>query len=65
MSAPTDPLALQLARMEVKLDQLLVESGDHEARIRKLEERRWPLPVMSAVCSLIAVGLAVVPMLVK
>jgi hypothetical protein len=55
---PTDPLAIILARVEVKLDQLLTDSGDHEQRIRKLEERRWPLPVLSAVVSVAALIVA-------
>lgn len=50
VSAPPD-LAVILARLEVKLDQLLSASNDHEARLRKLEERRWPLPVVAVVCS--------------
>lgn len=43
MSTPiehtADSLALMLARLEVKLDQLLETAGDHEARLRKLEEQ--------------------------
>jgi len=54
----TDPLAIILARVEVKLDQLLQDSGDHEQRIRKLEERRWPLPIVSAIVSVAALAIA-------
>lgn len=38
MTAPPD-LPVLLAKMDVKLDQLLSASGDHEARLRKLEEQ--------------------------
>lgn len=44
-------VAIVLARLEVKLDQVLTASKDHESRIRKLEERRWPLPVVAAIFS--------------
>ncbi|MEU0398346.1 hypothetical protein ABZ208_37510 [Streptomyces sp. NPDC006208] len=37
-TAPGD-LAILFARLEVKLDQLIDASGDHEARIRRLEDR--------------------------
>lgn len=43
----TPDVALVLARLEVKLDQLIAVSSDHEVRLRKLEERRWPLPVVA------------------
>lgn len=33
-----DPTAVILARLEIKVDRLLADSGDHEARLRKLEE---------------------------
>lgn len=52
----TPDVALLLARLDVKLDQLISVSGDHEQRLRKLEERRWPLPVAAVACS----GLALV-----
>ena len=51
----------RLAVLEVKLDQLLelnkTRGEDHESRIRKLEERKFPLPtiaVLIAGLSLIA-----------
>jgi hypothetical protein len=41
-STTGEMLVVTLARMEVKLDQLLIESSDHESRIRRLEERPSP-----------------------
>lgn len=46
MTTPPADVAVTLAKMDVKLDQLLTLSGDHEARLRKLEEgansgRNW------------------------
>ena len=38
MTTP-DNLGIVLARMDIKLDHLLADSGDHEVRLRKLEER--------------------------
>lgn len=64
MSTP-DPFAVVLARLEVKLDQLLADTGDHEQRLRRLEERRWPLPVLSAVFSGVAVLTAIFPLVLK
>lgn len=48
-------LAVLLARLEVKLDQLLILTGDHESRLRSLEGARWPIPV-AAVIALLSVG---------
>lgn len=31
----------RLARMDVKLDQLLSSVGDHEVRLRALEKAKW------------------------
>lgn len=47
----TPDVALVLARLEVKLDQLILVSSDHEVRLRKLEERRWPLTVVACACA--------------
>ncbi len=65
MDAPTaGDVALVLARLEVKLDQALAQGGDHEARIRKLEDsRRWPAPAVAGCSSVLssiltAVGMA-------
>lgn len=66
MSAPVqDPLAIILARMEVKIDQILMDIGDHEQRLRRLEERRWPLPVMAAVFSGLSLLATFIPMAVR
>lgn len=58
-------LSILLARLEVKLDQLLTVSGDHEARIRNLETRRWPLPVVAVLTGVAALGISVIPLLTK
>jgi hypothetical protein len=64
MSAPSDPYdeTRALVRIEVKVDQLLRDSGDHEARLRALESRNWPRQALNgwvaglaAVCALAAV----------
>lgn len=49
MSVDPESIAIVLARVDVKLDQLLESTGDHEQRLRALETRRWPLPSLSAV----------------
>lgn len=53
MKAPPE-LALVMARVEVKLDQVLHLATDHEQRLRKLEERRWPLPVTAVLASAVS-----------
>jgi hypothetical protein len=57
-------------RMESKLDAILGDQRDHresltdhEARIRRLEAGRWPLPTLAALSGLAAVGIALVPLL--
>lgn len=57
----------QLAVLRVKMDQLIrlneTRGEDHEARIRKLEERRFPLQVMAVLISAAALLAAVVGIL--
>lgn len=65
MTVSPDPTAVILARLELKVDQLLVSSGDHEARLRALEARRWPLPVVGAVSGLVSLAVSFVPLVVK
>lgn len=63
MEQPTGEMLI-LVRMEVKLDQLISTSSDHEVRLRRLEARRWPLPVVSTFLSVGAVVAAFAPMVV-
>jgi hypothetical protein len=57
----------QLAVLRVKMDQLIelnkTRGEDHESRIRKLEERRFPLQVMAVLISAAALIAAVVGIL--
>jgi hypothetical protein len=39
---PPQDAAVTLARIDLKVDQLLEKAGDHETRLRSLEERRVP-----------------------
>lgn len=59
----------QLAVLRVKMDQLIrlneTRGEDHETRIRKLEERRFPLQVMAVLISSAALIAAVVGMLLS
>lgn len=56
MSGPPDEiLAVTLARIETKLDNLIGANSDHERRIRTLEAQRWPLPSAAVVLSAAAV----------
>lgn len=59
----------QLAVLRVKMDQLIelnkTRGEDHETRIRKLEERRFPLQVMAVLISTVALIATVVGMLLK
>lgn len=65
MSTIPDPTAVILARLEIKVDTLLAASGDHEARLRALEARRWPLPVVGAVSGVVSLLVSLIPMAVK
>lgn len=47
----SEPVAVILARMEVKLDHALSQAADHETRIRALEKRVW---VASGLASVLA-----------
>ncbi len=57
----------QLALLRVRMDQLIelnkTRGEDHETRIRKLEERRFPLQTMAVLISSAAFIAAVVGML--
>lgn len=57
----------RLAVMGLKIDQLLelnkTRGEDHETRLRKLEERRFPLQVMAVLISSVALIATVVGML--
>jgi hypothetical protein len=57
----------QLAVIRVKMDQLIelnrTRGEDHETRLRKLEERRFPLQIMAVLISAAALCAAVVGML--
>lgn len=57
----------QLALLRVRMDQLIelnkTRGEDHETRIRKLEERRFPLQTMAVLISSVALIATVVGML--
>lgn len=58
MTAPADDPRV-LVRIEVKLDQALAQTSDHEARLRVLERSRWPLPAVGMLVSLGSLAVAV------
>lgn len=66
---PPGPMSVEtrLAVMGLKIDQLLelnkTRGEDHETRLRKLEERRFPLQVMAVLISSVALIATVVGML--
>jgi hypothetical protein len=59
----------QLAVIRVKMDQLIelnkTRGEDHEARLRKLEERRFPLQTMAVLISLVAMAATLAGILLK
>lgn len=61
------PVDTQLAVLRVKMDQLIElnksRGEDHETRLRKLEERRFPLQIMAVLISGAALVAALVGML--
>lgn len=67
MIRQTVPVDTQLAVLRVKMDQLIelnkTRGEDHESRIRKLEERRFPLQIMAVLISAAALVAAVVGIL--
>ena len=48
---PPEPVAIILARMEVKLDHSLTRGDDHETRIRLLEKKVWVASGIAAAVS--------------
>jgi hypothetical protein len=58
----------QLAVLRVKMDQLIemnqARGEDHERRLRKLEERRFPLQTVSVLIALAAVAVSVLGFLI-
>lgn len=64
MTAPPPAASAEaLARIEVKVDLLLRGNTDHESRIRALEARRVPRPVVNTWLAGIASAAAVVSVL--
>lgn len=61
-SIPQNPtnvdVLLAFVRLEGKVDSYMTTVSDHETRIRVLEARRWPLPVVVALSSVAAAGAA-------
>jgi hypothetical protein len=59
----------QLAVLRVKMDQLIelnkTRGEDHESRIRKLEERRFPLQTMAVLISMVALLATLAGILLK
>lgn len=74
-----DPLAVtitvreiydQLVGLTAKVDLLLTQQDiimanqrDHELRLRNLESTRWPLPAVTILIALAALGVATLPYL--
>ena len=50
-TAEAESVAVILARMEVKLDHALTQTGDHEARIRVLEKKVWGVAGLASALS--------------
>lgn len=50
---------------EAALRELVTDSKDHEARIRQVERRQWPLPTVAILVSLLALAATVVVNLTK
>lgn len=55
----------QLAQITAKLDLLLTQHADHEARLRSLERSRWPLPSVTILIALGSAGVALVALLTR
>lgn len=49
-----------LVRMETKLENVSATLPDHETRLRKLEERRFPLQTMAILASVASILMSVV-----
>ena len=62
-------VGIQLAVIRVQLDQLIelnkTRGEDHETRIRKLEERRFPLHIVSTLLSTAAVVVTVIALMLN
>lgn len=60
---PPQDAAITLARIEVKLDEALKDTADHETRLRALEARNWPRQSVNlwvSVCAALAAVATVV-----
>lgn len=49
----------QLAQLSAKLDVLLSQTADHEARLRLIEKGRWPLGQIGALVGIAGIAVAV------
>ena len=61
---PGPTVETQLAVIRVKVDQLIElnqkRGEDHEQRIRKLEERKFPLPTVAVLLALASIVVTIV-----
>jgi hypothetical protein len=57
MTEPSASVETQLAVINTKLDTLIDQRGDHEGRLRGLEQARWKLTGMASVGGALAGGL--------
>lgn len=58
----------RLAVIQIKVDQLLdlnrTRGEDHEQRLRKLEDRKFPLPTVSVLVAITALAVAIITYLI-
>ncbi|GAA3441074.1 hypothetical protein [Planomonospora venezuelensis] len=51
--------------VSVKVDGIVSDVADHEARIRSLERNRWPLPSLAALFGLASLIVAILSLVLK
>lgn len=63
-----DAVVRLTGRVDVLIEQqtaVRADLADHEDRIRTVERRLWPLPTVSVVVAVAALGVALIPQLTK
>lgn len=64
--SPSDWQVTQLlAQVLAKIDVLIAQNTDHEARLRLLEKSRWPLGSLGALTGLAALAVAMLVAIFK
>jgi hypothetical protein len=63
VGATASRVEAKVDHVDAKVDGVLTDVSDHEARIRALERNRWPLPSLAALVAVASLVIALINMI--